>query len=59
MELECAKYGEKTDAEQARCRHPKDYCQYRKSCMIQFVERENRGAKAEDAPEKSSDERSE
>ncbi|XOF32494.1 MAG: RNA polymerase II-associated protein [Candidatus Electrothrix sp. YB6] len=45
MELECVKYGEKMDAEQARCRHPKDYCQYRKACMIQFVERENKGAK--------------
>ncbi|MCI5133192.1 MAG: hypothetical protein D3904_17180 [Candidatus Electrothrix sp. EH2] len=43
MELECAKYGEKMDAEQAVCRHPGDYCQHRKSCMIQFMERENRG----------------
>jgi hypothetical protein len=58
MKLECAKYGGKMDADQARCRHPKDYCQYRKSCMIQFVERENRGAKAADAPQESSDEQS-
>ncbi|MCI5123891.1 MAG: RNA polymerase II-associated protein [Candidatus Electrothrix sp. AR5] len=43
MELECAKYGEKMDAEQAACRHPGDYCQYRTSCMIQFIEREKRG----------------
>ncbi|CAK8719371.1 hypothetical protein KKHLCK_08545 [Candidatus Electrothrix laxa] len=45
MELECAKYGEKMDAEQAACRHPKDYCQHRTSCMIQFIERENRSEK--------------
>ena len=45
MELECAKYGEKMDAEQAACRHPGDYCQHRTSCMIQFIEREKRGEK--------------
>lgn len=45
MELECTKYGEKMDAEQAVCRHPGDYCQHRTSCMIQFVERENRNEK--------------
>lgn len=45
MELECAKYGEKMDTEQAACRHPKDYCQHRTSCMIQFIEREKRGKK--------------
>lgn len=47
MELECAKYGEKMDAANAACRHPGDYCQYRKSCMIQFMERENRGSRTE------------
>ncbi len=46
MELECAKYGEKMDSAEAACRHPGDYCQYRKACMIQFVERENRGEKS-------------
>jgi hypothetical protein len=51
MELECAKYSEKMDAEQAACRHPGDYCQYRKSCMIQFIEREHRGGKALDKAE--------
>ena len=45
MELECAKYGEKMEGEQATCRHPGDYCQHRQSCMIQFIERENRGRK--------------
>ncbi len=48
MELECAKYGEKMEAEQAECRHPGDYCQHRKFCMIQFIERENRVRKGED-----------
>lgn len=43
MELECAKYGEKMDTEQAACRHPGDYCQHRTSCMIQFIEREHKG----------------
>ncbi|WP_446010349.1 hypothetical protein [Candidatus Electrothrix sp.] len=43
MELECAKYGDKMDAEQAACQHPGDYCQHRSSCMIQFIERENKG----------------
>lgn len=49
MELECAKYGEKMDAEQAACRHPGDYCQHRTSCMIQFIGRENRDKKTKDA----------
>ena len=43
MEVECIKYGEKMDSADAACRHPGDYCQYRTSCMIQFIERENRG----------------
>ena len=51
MELECAKYGEKMDTEQAGCRHPGDYCQHRKSCMIQFIERENKRKKTKDERE--------
>ncbi len=42
VELECIKYGEKIDSAEAACRHPGDYCQYRQSCMIQFMERENK-----------------
>lgn len=42
MELECEKYHEKMDSEQAVCRHPDDYCQHRTSCMIHFIEKENR-----------------
>jgi hypothetical protein len=41
MELECAKYHEKMDSEQAVCRHPDDYCRHRTSCMIYFLEQEN------------------
>lgn len=41
MELECEKYHEKMDSEQAVCRHPNDYCQYRTSCMIYFIEKDN------------------
>jgi hypothetical protein len=51
MELECAKYGEKMNSEQAACRHPGDYCQHRTSCMIQFIEREKRGNTTKDGTE--------
>lgn len=51
MKLECQKYGEKMDAEQATCRHPKDYCQHRTACMIQFIEREHKGKTKENEPE--------
>ena len=42
MELECVKYHDKMDSEVAACRHPGDYCQHRSSCMIQFIEKENK-----------------
>jgi hypothetical protein len=42
MELECAKYHEKMNSEQAACRHPADYCQFRTSCMIDFIGKENK-----------------
>ena len=42
MKLTCSKYNEKVDSEHAVCRHPGDYCQYRTSCMIIFLEKENR-----------------
>lgn len=41
MELECEKYHEKMDSEQAACRHPGDFCQHRTSCMIHFIEKDN------------------
>ncbi len=42
MEVECSKYHETMEAEQASCRHPGDYCRYRTSCMIVFLEKENK-----------------
>lgn len=42
MELECIKYKEKVDAEAPVCNHPEDYCRFRTSCMIHFMEKENR-----------------
>lgn len=44
MELECLKFNEKMKAEGAYCRHPDDYCKYRTSCIIFFMEKENRKA---------------
>ena len=45
MELECYKYNEKMQAEDAFCRHPGDYCKYRTSCIIQFMSGENKANK--------------
>jgi len=50
MELECAKYHEKMDSEQAVCKHPGDYCKYRTSCMIHFIDKENRRNNGTDVP---------
>lgn len=41
MELECTKFNERMKAEGAFCRHPDDYCKYRTSCIIYFIEKEN------------------
>jgi hypothetical protein len=64
MELECFKYKEKMQAENAACLHPGDYCKYRTSCMIQFIGSESRGkkkiTKSSDEPfqvEKNSDDK--
>ncbi len=35
----CAKDNIEIDMNKG-CRHPKDYCQYRSSCMIHFFEKE-------------------
>jgi phosphoribosyl-AMP cyclohydrolase len=37
MELVCEKYKEKMAADNARCRHPKEYCKFRTSCIIHFT----------------------
>ena len=42
MDLECVKYKELVDGDQPICRHPDDYCQFRQSCLIHFMEKENR-----------------
>ena len=44
MELECTKYKEAVSGDNPVCRHPDDYCQYRNSCIVQFMEKENRRA---------------
>jgi len=57
MELICEKYKEKMKEDEACCRHPKEYCKFRSSCMIQFVSRENAGCREEKSEdEESSDE---
>jgi len=51
MKLECVKYGETMDSDQATCQHPGDYCQHRTSCMIQFIEREHKEKTRQDERE--------
>ncbi len=46
MQLQCEKYKESMEAEEAECRHPDDYCQTRTSCMIQFLEKERKREEA-------------
>jgi len=46
MEVECVKYQERMDSEQAECRHPADYCRFRTSCIIHFLSREKRKEEA-------------
>ena len=42
MELECAKYHDKVSSDEPVCGHPGDYCQFRSSCLIHFMEGELR-----------------
>jgi len=52
VELECAKFIEKMDSEEAECRHPGDYCKYRTACIIHFMSLEkshNKKAKKDDS----------
>ena len=46
MELECVKYHEKMDSDEAACRHAGDYCQHRTSCMIVYMEKESKSNSA-------------
>ncbi|MDZ7641134.1 MAG: RNA polymerase II-associated protein [Desulfurivibrio sp.] len=41
MELLCEKYGEKMARQEARCRHPGEYCKFRSSCVINMLGRED------------------
>jgi hypothetical protein len=50
MELECIKFNEKVPADDAYCRHPDDYCKYRTSCIIYFMEKENRRSGSRNIP---------
>ena len=45
MKLQCQKYMEEFDSEDAFCRHPGEYCKFRGSCMIEFIAREKKGAR--------------
>ena len=42
MELVCIKFNEKMDSENAVCTHTSDYCKYRTSCIIHFMEMERK-----------------
>jgi phosphoribosyl-AMP cyclohydrolase len=42
LDLLCEKYKEKVDSDQAVCSHPVEYCRFRTSCMIHFIEKENK-----------------
>lgn len=42
MELECEKYRQKIKSKLIACNHPDDYCQFRTSCIIHFMETEAR-----------------
>jgi len=46
MILQCEKFKETMDSEQAECRHPDDYCQTRTSCMILYMEKERKREEA-------------
>ncbi len=50
MKLECEKFKESMESEEAECRHPDDYCSTRTACMINFLEKER---KREEAKEKA------
>ncbi len=52
MELECVKYRGKSNSDVVVCNHPDDYCQYRTSCIIHFMEMEDRREKKRNASEK-------
>jgi hypothetical protein len=42
VKLECEKFKESMESEEAECRHPDDYCQTRQSCMINYIGKERK-----------------
>lgn len=40
VELMCEKYKQKMDSAVAECQHPDEYCKFRTSCLIHFMEKE-------------------
>lgn len=42
MKVICEKYKEEMDSGQAVCKHPTEYCKFRSSCLIHFIEKENK-----------------
>jgi len=50
MELFCEKYKETVNGDNIRCRRPKEYCKFRTSCLIHFMEAEE-GASDSEEPE--------
>ena len=42
MHLICEKHQDEVDSKNPHCGHPDEYCKFRKSCMISFMEKENK-----------------
>lgn len=42
MELVCEKHQERMDPAGAECRHPREYCKFRSSCIVHFLTREKK-----------------
>ncbi len=57
MQLICEKYKEKMAADEARCRHPQEYCKFRSSCMIHFLGRERSRERQDDDATASEEQR--
>jgi hypothetical protein len=48
VKLECEKFKEFMESEEAECRHPDDYCQIRTSCMINYIGKERKREQAQE-----------
>jgi hypothetical protein len=42
VKLECEKFKEVMESEDAECRHPDDYCQTRTACIINYIGKERK-----------------